>query len=107
MFAKVDDTRFNLYVFGQPAPAADSLPLGDLLRVHVIAGDPVNDAELDRAGIPRPSFYLVRPDGYIGLCGTDLAADDLKRYMTLRLVTREQPPARRMSESRSSTPPPP
>jgi 2-polyprenyl-6-methoxyphenol hydroxylase-like FAD-dependent oxidoreductase len=106
MFANVDDTRFNLYVFGQPAPSADSLPLGDLLRVYIIASDPVNGAELDRAGIPRPSFYLVRPDGYIGLCGTDLDEDDLKRYMTLRLVTRE-PPARRMSESRSSAPLPP
>jgi 2-polyprenyl-6-methoxyphenol hydroxylase-like FAD-dependent oxidoreductase len=101
MFARVDDTQLNLYVFGQPAPAVESLPLGDLLRVHVIPNDPLNDAELDRASIPRPSFYLVRPDGYIGLCGTDLAEDDLKRYMTLRLVTRE-PPARRMSESRST-----
>jgi hypothetical protein len=101
MFARVDDTQLNLYVFGQPAPAVESLPLGDLLRVHVIPNDPLNEAELDRAGIPRPSFYLVRPDGYIGLCGTDLVEDDLKRYMTLRLVTRE-PPARRMSESRST-----
>jgi hypothetical protein len=94
LFATVDDTRFNLYVFGQPAPAADALPLGDLLRVHIIPNDPVNETELSRAGIPQPSFYLVRPDGYVGLCGTDLAEEELSRYMTLRLATR-QPPASR------------
>jgi 2-polyprenyl-6-methoxyphenol hydroxylase-like FAD-dependent oxidoreductase len=107
MFANVDDTRFNLYVFGQPAPAAESLPLGDLLCVHVIPDDPVNDAELGRAGIPRRSFYLVRPDGYVGVCGTDLVEDELRRYMTLRLVTKEAPIKRTASERRSRAPLPP
>ena len=106
LFATVDDTRFNLYVFGQPAPAADALPLRDLLRIHVIPSDAVNEAELARAGIPQPSFYLVRPDGYVGLCGADLAEDELNHYMTRRLATREAP-VRRMSESRSNAPPPP
>jgi 2-polyprenyl-6-methoxyphenol hydroxylase-like FAD-dependent oxidoreductase len=106
LFATVDDTRFNLYVFGQPAPAAESLPLGDLLRVHVIPSDPVNEAELQRAGIPQPSFYLVRPDGYVGLCGMDLDEEELSRYMTLRLATKRPTPSKR-SESRLSAPPPP
>jgi hypothetical protein len=49
--------------------------------------DPVNDAEFTRAEIPRPSFYLLRPDGHIGLCGARLQASRVARYVfeTLRL----------------------
>jgi len=76
LFGKLDDTRFNLIVIGQPAPP-DGMPgLGDLLRIHTVPGDPDNDRELARAHIPRPSFYLLRPDGHVGLAGLhlDLAA---------------------------------
>ena len=85
LFKSVDDTRFNLYVLGQPGPDAGALPLGDLLRVHVVPSDPVNDAQLHSARIAQPSFYLVRPDGYIGLCGSRLAAEDVQRYVSERL----------------------
>src|SRR6266536_2221501 len=42
LFQRLDDTRFNLIVIGQPSPPAKTLGLGDLLRVHVIPDDPVN-----------------------------------------------------------------
>src|SRR5437773_6698480 len=74
LFEKVDDTRLALIVIGQPAPPAGAVDFGDLLRIHAVPADPVNDAELARKRIPRPSFYLVRPDGYIGLCGARLEA---------------------------------
>jgi hypothetical protein len=67
LFARMDDTRFNLIVVGQPAPP--ELGFGDLLRIHAIPNDPANDAELARAGVPKPSFYLLRPDGHVGICG--------------------------------------
>ncbi len=84
-FQTLDDTRFNLVVFGQPAPAAEALGLGDLLRIYAIPDEPANDSELMRAQIPRPSFYLVRPDGHVGLCGTRLEGADVKRYFAERL----------------------
>jgi len=83
-FQKLDDTRFNLLVFGQPAPA-EKFGLGDLLAVHAIPPDPVNEAELTRAQIARTSFYLVRPDGYVGLCGRGLDIGAIKRYVPERL----------------------
>jgi 2-polyprenyl-6-methoxyphenol hydroxylase-like FAD-dependent oxidoreductase len=91
VFDKLDDTRFNLVVIGQPAPATVGLGFGDLLRVYAILADPVNDAELARAQIPRPSFYLVRPDGHVGLCG--IRADDaaVKRYVSERTRIRATP----------------
>ncbi|HLN58372.1 MAG TPA: FAD-dependent monooxygenase [Thermoanaerobaculia bacterium] len=86
LFQKLDDTRFNLIVIGQPPPATGEPALGDLLRTHVIPSDPAHDRELERAGIPRPSFYLLRPDCYVGLSGTRLEADAVARYVSERLL---------------------
>ena len=83
VFANLDDTRFNLLVIGQPVPNA--LPLGDLLQVHAIAAGEANAAALASAGIAAPSFYLVRPDGHIALCGARVDAAALERYVRERL----------------------
>ena len=85
LFDKLDDTRFNLIVIGPPAPPSGLPDLGDLLRAHAIPSDPANDRELERAKIPRPSFYLLRPDCYIGLCGTRLEPSAVTRYFSERL----------------------
>jgi 2-polyprenyl-6-methoxyphenol hydroxylase-like FAD-dependent oxidoreductase len=103
LFARLDDTRFNLIVIGQPSlganstpPAGPSLParrslaadapgLNGLLLTHQIPDDPVNDRELKRARIPKPSFYLLRPDGHVGLAGTHLEPASLERYFAERL----------------------
>jgi hypothetical protein len=100
LFRKLDDTRFNLIVIGQPvvtyggcrfaepvpATSPGGLPgLGDLLRTHAIPSDPVNDRELERASIPRPSFYLLRPDCHVGLSGIRLEAEAVTRYFSERL----------------------
>jgi hypothetical protein len=82
LFQALDDTQFNLIVIGQPAPPAGALNLGDLLRIHAIADDAVNDAALARAEIPKPSFYLVRPDGHVGLCGSRVDPTAINRYVS-------------------------
>jgi hypothetical protein len=85
LFQKLDDTHFNLIVFGQPSPPEEALGLGDLCRIHAIPANPINDTELARAQIPQPSFYLVRPDGHVGFCGARLEAAAVKRYVSERL----------------------
>jgi hypothetical protein len=80
LFQKLSDTTFNLILIGQPPPSESGLDLGGLLQIHSIPSDPANEQELTRAQIPRPSFYLVRPDGYVGLCGTRLKAGNLTTY---------------------------
>jgi hypothetical protein len=52
-----------------------------LLVAHALPADPLNDAELGRAQIPQPSFYLIRPDGHVGLCGTRADAAAIRRYL--------------------------
>ena len=88
LFEKLDDTRFNLIVIGQATPSKEALGLGDLLRVHAVADDRGNDAALLRAAISQPSFYLLRPDGHVGLCGTTLEPGALRRYVDERLRIR-------------------
>ena len=82
--ARLDDTRFTLVVIGQPAPPAVPA-LGDLLRTLVVPGDPANDRELARVGIPRQTFYLLRPDGHVGLAGSRPDAGAVTRYLSERL----------------------
>src|SRR5258708_6189763 len=89
LFQKLDDTRCNLIVIGQPALLEGALGHGELLCVHEIPADPVNETKLARFQIPRPSFYLLRPDGYVGLCGGRLDVAAVARYVSgrLRIVT--------------------
>ena len=83
LFRKFDDLRFHLFVAGQPAPKV-AVP-EDFLQIHEIPADPANDTELARARIPCASFYLVRPDGHVGLAGTNLEAGAVERYLSARL----------------------
>lgn len=86
LYARLDDTRFNLIVIGQPLPERSELP--DLLLAHCVLNDPENDRALSRYRIPKPSFYLLRPDGHVGLAGMRLEAAALRRYLAERLAFR-------------------
>jgi 2-polyprenyl-6-methoxyphenol hydroxylase-like FAD-dependent oxidoreductase len=72
LFDRLDDTTFNLLAIGQQVPPLASLGLGDLLRVHEVPADAENARTLQDAAIQAPAFYLLRPDGHIGLAGTQV-----------------------------------
>ncbi|WP_076999941.1 FAD-dependent monooxygenase [Variovorax sp. KK3] len=86
LFAELDDLHFHLLVFGQPAPQRSEWARHDLLRMHVLPSDPVNEAQLARARIPGTSFYLLRPDGYIGLSGARVDPGIVDDYLRERLA---------------------
>jgi 2-polyprenyl-6-methoxyphenol hydroxylase-like FAD-dependent oxidoreductase len=88
VFQKLGDMHFNLVLIGQPAPSEGALGFGDLFRTWAIPRDPANDQELARVKIPQPSFFLIRPDGYVGLCGKLFAAESLRAYITQNLYLR-------------------
>jgi 2-polyprenyl-6-methoxyphenol hydroxylase-like FAD-dependent oxidoreductase len=81
LFQRLDDTRFALIAIGQPAPAAEALGLGDLLDVHVIPHTHDNARALAAASIAAPSFYLLRPDGHIGLAGANIDEAAIKSWL--------------------------
>jgi FAD binding domain-containing protein len=85
LFERIDDTRFNLVVVGQAAPDAALGSFDGLLKTHVIPDDSDNGRALRSARIPRPSFYLLRPDCYIGLAGFRVDAAAVAKYCSERL----------------------
>jgi 2-polyprenyl-6-methoxyphenol hydroxylase-like FAD-dependent oxidoreductase len=80
-FQTFEDRHFNLIAFGQTAPDDAALGFGDLVRTWAVPSNPDNDAELARVGISLPSFYLLRPDGHVGICGKTLDMPALRRYL--------------------------
>ena len=92
LFEKLDDTRMTLLAIGQSAIAESAFDRGDLLRMLAIPANGANERELARARIPRPSFYLLRPDGHVGLCGPRADPSVIARYLSERLRLTE--PAR-------------
>jgi hypothetical protein len=60
-----------------------------LLQVHEIPADGANAAVLADAGIAAPSYYLLRPDGHVGLCGARVDVAVLERYATEQLRMNE------------------
>ncbi|VTU38308.1 FAD-dependent monooxygenase [Variovorax sp. RA8] len=91
VFDKLDDLHFHLLVFGQPAPQAPLLLPGERVRVHAFPPDPGNAAELARQKLPQLSFYLLRPDGHIALCGARLDLAALARHAAGPLGLRTLP----------------
>jgi hypothetical protein len=62
LFQALDDTRFNLLAFGQPAPVAGALDgFGELLSTHAVPQDAGNAAELARRH--SPAVLLPAPPG--------------------------------------------
>ncbi|WP_151638818.1 FAD-dependent monooxygenase [Noviherbaspirillum aerium] len=83
LFRKLDDRGFHLLLFGQK-PDAGGLQAGadGIIRIHEIPRDTFNDQVLAHAGIPLPSFYLVRPDGHVAMAGAGLDSHALHHYLT-------------------------
>jgi 2-polyprenyl-6-methoxyphenol hydroxylase-like FAD-dependent oxidoreductase len=80
LFEALDDTRFNLLVIGQAPPSREQLGYGELLAIHLIPFDQDNAAALSRVSIRGPAYYLLRPDGHVGLAGTRFDPGELKRW---------------------------
>lgn len=86
--AALADTQFNLILIGQDAAAAELPAEAGLVAVHVLPNDPGNLKELTRVGIPPLAYYLLRPDGHVGLCGSQLPRGALRAYLAQHLRLR-------------------
>lgn len=82
LFQKLDDTRYNLLVIGQSAPGSQALGLGELLAIQEIPDTADNVRALARLQVKGPAFYLLRPDGHVGLAGAKLDLSAVGRYLT-------------------------
>jgi 2-polyprenyl-6-methoxyphenol hydroxylase-like FAD-dependent oxidoreductase len=81
LFDALDDQRFNLLLIGQPGNVEPPRSVGRLVRTFRISADAPNQSALAGAHIPAPSFYLLRPDGHVGLAGARLDPAAISRYL--------------------------
>jgi 2-polyprenyl-6-methoxyphenol hydroxylase-like FAD-dependent oxidoreductase len=88
LYGELDDTRFSVVAVGQKGPAGPLAVLGDCLRSIEIPNLPSNTKALEQARVPPRSFYLLRPDGYVALCGVDVEAEAIERYLVERMRIR-------------------
>ena len=77
LFAKLDDTRFNLILIGQPAASVELPGLRDLLRIHAVPSDSCQRQGTRKAAdpaaflLPAPPRRSCRTCGYsTGYCGS-------------------------------------
>jgi hypothetical protein len=68
-----------------------------MLQVHEIPSDAENESALAAASIPSPSYYFLRPDGYIGLAGTSFNEADLKQWLAKSHLRLESPASERVA----------
>jgi len=84
-FRLICGTQFKLLAFGQPVPEVSWMEDNGVMSTCEVPTDATNSAELARVGIPAVSFYVVRPDGYVGLCGERLDMNAVRRYLETRI----------------------
>jgi 2-polyprenyl-6-methoxyphenol hydroxylase-like FAD-dependent oxidoreductase len=85
LYQKLDDTRFTLILIGQPAPSSGSRGLNGTMHALTIPVNSENRAELGRVKVPEMAFYLLRPDGYVGLAGVRVDMAEVNQYVSERL----------------------
>jgi hypothetical protein len=81
LFQKLDDTCFNLIFLGQQLPPSLADGMTPRMRAHEVPDDAANTRALARAHIPVPSYFLLRPDGHIGLAGIRIDSADVMNYL--------------------------
>ena len=81
LFDALDDRGFNVLVFGQPAPDSTIVAGGERVSVLAIPESPANRSAQSSIGIDGPAFYVVRPDGHVGLAGTRYDEAAVTRYL--------------------------
>jgi 2-polyprenyl-6-methoxyphenol hydroxylase-like FAD-dependent oxidoreductase len=97
LFQRLDDTRFNLLMIGQPTPFAASHRFAEMLQVHDIPSDAENESALAAASITSPSYYLLRPDGHIGLTGTSFDEADFRQWLVTSHLQLESPASEKVA----------
>lgn len=81
VYQRLDDLHFHLLVIGHENATELVSAYKNLVCRHLIPDAPANHDGLARANIPARAFYLVRPDGHIGLAGTDINVKSVESYL--------------------------
>ncbi len=81
LFGRLDDRYFNLLLIGQPAAATELAAPAGLMGTVAVDLDGANRRVLGGAGITAPCYFLLRPDGHVGLAGARFEPGTVVRYL--------------------------
>lgn len=79
-FAALASLDWQVHVYGDSAPQVRALCTEHHLALHEFRWQPA----MERAGLQRNAFYLVRPDGYVALAASEPSAPALEAYLNAR-----------------------
>jgi 2-polyprenyl-6-methoxyphenol hydroxylase-like FAD-dependent oxidoreductase len=79
-FTPLTSLEWQVHVYGETTPALRSVCDDRCLPLHVFPWEP----DINGTGLERNAFYLVRPDGYVGLAGGEGDATVLGSYLDAR-----------------------
>ena len=89
LFGRLDDSRFSVLAVGQPVPAGAKDAASGIDWIEVDAKED-NREKLAAAGIPVPSFYLLRPDGHVALAGRALTVEAVANWFREHGITLDE-----------------
>jgi hypothetical protein len=79
-FEPLTAIEWQAHVYGEAQPALKDVCAELRIPLHVFGWK----SEMRRAGLEKDAFYLVRPDGYVGLVDATANAQILRRYFAAR-----------------------
>jgi 2-polyprenyl-6-methoxyphenol hydroxylase-like FAD-dependent oxidoreductase len=82
-FAPLASLDWQIHVYGDAAPEIRTMCDGRKLPLHVFPWRP----EMRRPGLRRDAVYLVRPDGYVALVGSEGSATTVTSYLDALKLT--------------------
>ena len=83
-FAPLASLAWQVHVYGHPRPGVKEACAHFGLPIHEFAWEP----GMRRTGLRESAFYLIRPDGYVGLAGSRVDPHHLHRYFEERGLIR-------------------
>lgn len=95
-FSVLDGVGWQAHVYGSASAEIEAACGRRGVPIHVFEWSP----NAGRAGLMRNALYLVRPDGYVGLCDPNARTETLCRYLDLRGL--RKPKARKAAPRKSS-----
>lgn len=79
-FDPLESLAWQVHVYGEASAELTATCFEHQLPLHVFAWN----ADMQRAGLKRHAFYLIRPDGYIALAAADGDSQRLRDYLLAR-----------------------
>lgn len=77
-FSVLTDLKWQIHIYGEPRQDLSKTCNEHQIKIHTFPWE----NSMSKAKVMRNAVYLVRPDGYIAICGTKVSPEDIEKYFT-------------------------